>query len=69
MGYASSIVPDFESYRRIVVGSDEDDIQLILKPYKSKFATYEIIPGIYTIKDNSQAVYTMVDHKGTLQLE
>ena len=31
MGYARSPFRDFESYLRIVVGSDEDDIRLILK--------------------------------------
>ena len=31
MGYARSPIRDFESYFRIVVGLDEDDIQLILK--------------------------------------
>ena len=49
MGYARSSFRDFESYLRIVVGFDEDDIQLILKQYNSKFVTYELLPGIYTI--------------------
>ena len=31
MGYARALFQDFESYLRIVVGMDEDDIQLILK--------------------------------------
>ena len=30
MGYARSLFRDFEIYLRIVVGLDEDDIQLIL---------------------------------------
>ena len=30
MGYARSPFRNFESFLRIVVGSDEDDIQLIL---------------------------------------
>ena len=30
---------------------------------------YELSPGIYTIKDISEAVYTMGDHKGTQQIE
>ena len=50
MGYARSPFRDFESYLRIVVGLDEDDIQLILKQYNSKFVTYKLTPGIYTNK-------------------
>ena len=33
MGYARSPFRDFESYLAIVIGLDEDDIQLILKQY------------------------------------
>ena len=58
-----------ESYLRIVVGLNEDDIQLILKQYISSFVTYELSPRIYTIEDIAEAVYTMDDHKGTLQIE
>ena len=54
LGYARSPFRDFESYLRIVVGLDEDDIQLFLKQYKSNFLTYELSPVIYTIKDISQ---------------
>ena len=39
MAYARSPFRDFESYLRIVVGLDENDIQLILKQYNSKFVT------------------------------
>ena len=46
---------DFESYLRILAGLDEDDNQLILKQYNSKFKTYKIFPGAYTFKD-----FTMV---------
>ena len=49
MGYARSLFRDFESYLRIVVGLEEDDIQLILKQYNEKFFTYELDPGNYTI--------------------
>ena len=42
MGYAGSLFRDFESYFRIVVGLDKDDIQLILRHYNSSFVTYEI---------------------------
>ena len=60
---------DFESYLRIVVGLDEDDIQLILKQYVSIFVTYELSPGINWNKDISEAVYTRSDHNRTLQNE
>ena len=69
MGYARSPFWDFESYLRIVVGLDEDDIQLISKQYNEKVITYQLSPGIYTIEDNSKAVYTMGDHDGTLQIK
>ena len=37
MGYARSPLRDFESYLRIVVGLEEDNIRLILKQYNEKF--------------------------------
>ena len=47
----------------------EDEIQLFLKQYNSNFVTYEILPGNNTIKNFSEAVYTMGDHEKTLQIE
>ena len=69
MGYARSQFRDFESYLRIIVGLEEDDIQLILKQYNEKFVTYELDPGNYTIEDIQKAVYPLGDHEGTLQIE
>ena len=69
MGYARSPFRDFEKYLSIIVGLDEDDIQLTLKQNNSTFVTYQLPPGIYTIEDVSKAVYTMGDHEGTLQIE
>ena len=69
MVYARSPFRDFESYLRIVVGLDEDDIQLILKQYNEIFITYELSPGIYTIKDISEAVHPLGDHEGTIKIE
>ena len=69
MGYARSPFRDFEIYPRIVIGLEEDDIQLILKQYNSNFVTYEISPGIYSIQDIAEAVYTVGDHEGTLQIK
>ena len=69
MGYARSPFRDFESYLRIVVGLEEDNIRLILKQYNEKFITYELDPGNYTIEDLKKAVYPLGDHEGTLQIE
>ena len=66
---ARSPFGDFESCLRIVVKLDEDDIQLILKQYNSNFVTYEVSPGIYTIKNISEAVYTRGYYEGTLKIE
>ena len=69
MGYKRSILRVFESHLRIVVRLDEEGIQLILKQYNSNFLTYELSPGFYSIKDFSDNVYKMGDHKGTLIIE
>ena len=68
-GYANSSFRDFESYLRIIIGLEEDDIQLILKQYNEKFVSYELDPGNYTIEDIQKAVYPLGDHEGTLQIE
>ena len=67
MGYARSLFRDFESYLRIVVDLEEDNIRLILKQYNEKFITYELDPGNYTTEDLKKAVYPLGDHEGTLQ--
>ena len=69
LGYAKSPFRDFESYLRIFVGLEEDNIRLILKQYNEKFGTYELDPGNYTIGDLKKAVYPLGDHEGTLQIE
>ena len=69
MGYARSPFRDFESYLRIFVGLEDDNIRLILKQYNEKFITYELDPGNYTIEDLQKAVYPLGDHEGTLQIE
>ena len=69
MGYARSRFRDFESYLRIFVGLEEDNIQLILKQYNEKFITCELDPGNYTIEDLKKAVYLLGVHEGTLQIE
>ena len=59
----------FESYLRIVVGLDEEDIQLILKQYNSHFITYELTLGIYIIQDLSDAVHTFSGHNEIIEIE
>ena len=56
MAYARSSFQDFESYLRIVVGLDEDDMQLIVKQYNAEFVTYELDPANFTIEDLYEAV-------------
>ena len=67
--YARSPFRDFESHLRVVVGSDEDDIQLILKQYNPNFVTYGLDPANYTVQDLQEAVYLLGDHEGTFQIE
>ena len=69
LGYARSLFRDSEEYLRIVVGSDENDIQLISKQYNANFVTYEIHPSNYSIEDLQEAVCPLGDHKQTLQIE
>ena len=69
MGYARSQFRDFESYLRIVVGLQEDDIQIILKQPNGKYITYELSPDINQITGVSETVYKTGDHEETLQLE
>ena len=69
MGYARSPFRDFESYLRIVIGLEEENIRSILKQYKENFVTYELDLGNYTIEDLKKAVYKFGDHEKTLQIE
>ena len=54
MGFIKSPFQVFESYLRILTDLDEEDIQLILIQFNSKFITYKVSPGIYTSKDISE---------------
>ena len=69
LGYSRSLFRDFESYLRIVVGLDEEDIQLILKEYNSHFITYEITPRTYTIQDISDTIHTFSGHSEVIKIE
>ena len=69
LNYSISQFRDFESYLRIIVGLNEEDIQLILKEYNSHFITYELSPGIYTKQDISDAVHTFSGHSDIIEIE
>ena len=69
LNYSRSQFRDFESYLRIRVGLDEEDIHLILKEYNSHFITYELSPGNYTIQDISDAVHTFSGHSDIIEIE
>ena len=69
LNFSRSQFRDFESYLRIRVGLDEEDIQLILKEYKSHFLIYELNPGIYTIQDISDAVHIFSGHSDIIEIE
>ena len=68
-GYCASSFRDFESYLRLVIGLDEEDIRLILKEYNSHFITYQLAPGIYTMQDISNAIKTFSGHEEIIELE
>ena len=69
LGYARSKFRDFESYLRIIVGLDEENIQLILKQYLSQVLTYEITPGNYTIHDISDTNHTFSRRSEIIEIE
>ena len=69
LGYARSPFRDFESYLRIIVRLDEEDIQLNLKEYNSHFITYELPPGICSIQDTSDTLHTFSGLMETIQIE
>ena len=69
LGYTRSPFRDFESYLRIVVGLDGEDIQLFLKQNNSHFVTYESTPGTYTIQDISDNVHTFSGHSEIIHIE
>ena len=68
LNYSRSQFRDFESYLRIRVGLDEENINLILKEYNLHFITSELSPGIYTIKDISDVVQTFSGHSDIIEI-
>ena len=69
-GYTRSVFQDLESYLRTEVGLIEDDINLVLHEYNSNFINYELQPGIYTFKDNSEALFNILqsEYPGSLNI-
>ena len=59
-GYVSSVFQDFEIFLRTEVDLVEDDIKMVLDEYNSSFITYDLQPGIYTFKDNSEALFNIL---------
>ena len=59
-GYVSSVFQDFKSYLRTEVYLVEDDIKLVLDENNSSFLTYELQPGFYTFKDDSEALFNIL---------
>ena len=41
----------------------EDDFRLVLIEYNSSFITYDLLPGIYTFKDLSEALFNIFQHE------
>ena len=58
--YTSSVFQDFESFLRTQIDLVEDDIKLVLDEYNSSFITCELDPGIYTFKDISEALFSIL---------
>ena len=69
LGYSRSLFRDFESFLGIVIGLDEEDIQLFSKQYNSHFVTYELTPGIYTIQDVADTIHTFSGNSEIIENE
>ena len=59
-GYVSSVFLDFESFLRTQIDLVEDDIKLVLDEYNSSFITYDLDSGIYTFKDISETLFSIL---------
>ena len=58
--YTSSKFPDFETCLRTQINLIESDIKLVLDEYNSSFNTNELQPGDYRFKDNSEALFQIL---------
>ena len=59
-GYITYIFQGFETYIRTEVDLVEGDIRLVLDEYSSSFITYELQPGVYILKDLSEALFNIL---------
>ena len=55
--YLQTPFRNFERFLRILTGLKEEDAQLIIKQYDSKFKTYKTSPGIYTFEGLSEVFF------------
>ena len=58
--YNVSVFQDFENFLRTEFDLVEDDIKLFLDEYNSSFSTHELDPGIYTFKDISKVLFSIL---------
>ena len=58
--YNSSTFQDFNSSLRREIALVEDDNRLVLDEYNSSFIIYELEPGIYTVRDLSEAIFNIL---------
>ena len=58
--YNSSVFQDFESFLRTQIDLIEDDVKLVLDEYNSSFITYELEPCIYSYKEISEALFSIL---------
>ena len=58
--YTNSVFQDFESFLRTRIDLVEGDIKLVLDEYNSSCITYDLEPGIYTFKDISEALFSIL---------
>ena len=58
--HTSSVFEDFEKILRTQIDLVEDDIKLVLDENNSSFITYDLVPGIYTFEDLSEALFKIL---------
>ena len=58
--YISSVFQDFESFLRTQIDLIKGDVKLVLDEYNSSFITYELELGIYSFKDISEALFSIL---------
>ena len=59
-GFPRTVFQDIETYLRTEIDLIGDHIRLVLDKYNSSFITYELYPGIYFFKDQSAALFNIL---------